>query len=74
MLSCSCEHVFPSIWQNELATFAQSSALLHQPLRPKFQSVFQPCNLKEALQLIEDFRTHVKVEWSPRKTVKKNGG
>nr|XP_056709685.1 GON-4-like protein [Euleptes europaea] len=55
----------------ELNTFAQSAALFHHPLSPKLQNSFQPCNLKEALQLIEDFHTHVKVEWSPRKVVKK---
>ncbi|XP_067395239.1 GON-4-like protein isoform X2 [Emydura macquarii macquarii] len=56
----------------ELSNFAHSSMLLHQQFHPKFQTVFQPCNLKGALQLIEDFRAQVKVDWSPRKTVKKS--
>ncbi|OWK04754.1 GON4L, partial [Cervus elaphus hippelaphus] len=38
---------------------------------PKFQTLFQPCNLMGAMKLIEDFSTHVSVDWSPRKTVKK---
>ncbi|ELK02773.1 GON-4-like protein [Pteropus alecto] len=55
--------------QEELGTFAQSSVALH-PLNPKFQTLFQPCNLMGAVQLIEDFNTHVTVDWSPRKAVK----
>ncbi|KAJ6656996.1 hypothetical protein lerEdw1_002997 [Lerista edwardsae] len=57
------------LFLKELATFAESSALVHGP---KFQTVFRPCNLEEALQLIEDFHAHVKIEWSPRKAAKKN--
>ncbi|ETE62348.1 GON-4-like protein [Ophiophagus hannah] len=58
--------------QNELESFAQSSLVLSQPSSPAFQTSFQPFNLKESLQLIKDFHAHVKVEWSPRKAVKKN--
>uniref|UniRef100_A0A8C3XTU3 GON-4-like protein n=1 Tax=Chelydra serpentina TaxID=8475 RepID=A0A8C3XTU3_CHESE len=58
--------------QTELSNFAHSSMLLRQQFHPKFQTVFQPCNLKGALQLIEDFHAQVKVDWSPRKTVKKS--
>ncbi|KAB1260864.1 GON-4-like protein [Camelus dromedarius] len=57
--------------QKELGTFAQSSIALHHQFNPKFQTLFQPCNLMGAMQLIEDFNTHVSVDWSPRKTVKK---
>lgn len=56
--------------QEELGTFAQSSVALHHPLNPKFQTLFQPCNLMGAVQLIEDFNTHVTIDWSPRKAVK----
>uniref|UniRef100_A0A670Z111 YY1 associated protein 1 n=1 Tax=Pseudonaja textilis TaxID=8673 RepID=A0A670Z111_PSETE len=65
---------FPSFCspQNELESFAQSSLALSQPSNPAFQTSFQPLNLKESLQLIRDFHAHVKVEWSPRKVVKKN--
>ncbi|XP_074836972.1 GON-4-like protein isoform X3 [Carettochelys insculpta] len=56
----------------ELGNFAHSSMLLRQQFHPKFHTVFQPCNLKEALQLIEDFHAQVKVDWSPRKSVKKS--
>ncbi|XP_058165831.1 GON-4-like protein isoform X3 [Dasypus novemcinctus] len=59
------------IFLKELGTFAQSSIALHQQLNPKFQTLFQPCNLMGAMQLIEDFNTHVSIDWSPRKTVKK---
>ncbi|KAL2295669.1 hypothetical protein Nmel_018787 [Mimus melanotis] len=58
---------------NELGSFARSSTLLRVPLNPKFQTMFQPCNLQGALQLIEDFHAQVPVDWSPRKAVKKNG-
>uniref|UniRef100_A0A8C0F951 GON-4-like protein n=1 Tax=Bubo bubo TaxID=30461 RepID=A0A8C0F951_BUBBB len=57
---------------NELGNFARSSTLLRQPFSPKFQTMFQPCNLKGALQLIEDFHAQVQVDWSPRKAVKKS--
>uniref|UniRef100_A0A8C0FA46 GON-4-like protein n=1 Tax=Bubo bubo TaxID=30461 RepID=A0A8C0FA46_BUBBB len=56
---------------SELGNFARSSTLLRQPFSPKFQTMFQPCNLKGALQLIEDFHAQVQVDWSPRKAVKK---
>ncbi|XP_044235137.2 GON-4-like protein isoform X5 [Ursus arctos] len=58
------------IFLKELGTFAQSSVALHQSI-PGFQTLFQPCNLLGAMQLIEDFNTHVSIDWSPRKTVKK---
>ncbi|XP_063276399.1 GON-4-like protein isoform X2 [Prinia subflava] len=57
---------------SELGSFAHSSTLLRVPLNPKFQTMFQPCNLQGALQLIEDFHAQVPVECSPRKAVKKN--
>ncbi|XP_052651414.1 GON-4-like protein isoform X5 [Harpia harpyja] len=57
---------------SELGNFARSSALLRQSFNPKFQTMFQPCNLKGALQLIEDFHAQVQVDWSPRKAVKKS--
>ncbi|EPY88672.1 GON-4-like protein [Camelus ferus] len=47
------------------------SIAVHHHFNPKFQTLFQPCNLMGAMQLIEDFNTHVSVDWSPRKTVKK---
>uniref|UniRef100_A0A8B9CV04 Myb-like domain-containing protein n=1 Tax=Anser brachyrhynchus TaxID=132585 RepID=A0A8B9CV04_9AVES len=57
---------------SELGNFARSSTLLRQSFYPKFQTMFQPCNLKGALQLIEDFHAQVQVDWSPRKAVKKS--
>uniref|UniRef100_A0AAQ5BI83 YY1 associated protein 1 n=1 Tax=Homo sapiens TaxID=9606 RepID=A0AAQ5BI83_HUMAN len=57
--------------QKELGTFAQSSIALHHQYNPKFQTLFQPCNLMGAMQLIEDFSTHVSIDCSPHKTVKK---
>ncbi|NXP62108.1 GON4L protein, partial [Chloropsis cyanopogon] len=57
---------------NELGSFARNSTLLWVPHNPKFQTMFQPCNLQGALQLIEDFHAQVPVDWSPRKAVKKN--
>ncbi|XP_060537991.1 GON-4-like protein [Pantherophis guttatus] len=60
------------LFLNELESFAKSSLLLSQPSSPGFQTCFQPFNLKESLQLIKDFHAHVKIEWSPRKAVKKN--
>ncbi|XP_061871993.1 GON-4-like protein isoform X2 [Colius striatus] len=57
---------------SELGNFARSSTLLRQPFNPKFQTMFQACNLKGALQLIEDFHAQVQVDWSPRKAVKKS--
>ncbi|XP_021562238.1 YY1-associated protein 1-like [Carlito syrichta] len=44
---------------------------LHHQFNPKFQTLFQPCNLMAAMQLIEDFNTHVSIDRSPHKTVKK---
>ncbi|XP_010210931.1 PREDICTED: GON-4-like protein [Tinamus guttatus] len=57
---------------SELGNFARSSTLLRQSFSPKFQTMFQPCNLKGALQLVEDFHAQVQVDWSPRKSVKKS--
>ncbi|OWK05369.1 GON4L [Cervus elaphus hippelaphus] len=57
--------------QKELGTFAQSSIAHHHQFNPKFQTLFQPCNLMGAMQLIEDFSTQVRVDSSPRKTVMK---
>lgn len=59
--------------QSELGNFARSSTLLRQSFYPKFQTMFQPCNLKGALQLVEDFHAQVQVDCSPRKAVKKSG-
>ncbi|XP_036129661.1 GON-4-like protein isoform X1 [Molossus molossus] len=58
------------IFLEELGTFAQSSIALHHQFNPKFQTLFQPCNLMGAMKLIEDFNAHVSIDWSPRKTVK----
>uniref|UniRef100_A0A8C3IPI1 GON-4-like protein n=1 Tax=Chrysemys picta bellii TaxID=8478 RepID=A0A8C3IPI1_CHRPI len=69
--SLSSEASTTRMFLTELSNFAHSSMLLRQQFHPKFQTVFQPCNLKGALQLIEDFHAQVKVDWSPRKTVKK---
>uniref|UniRef100_A0A8C3T5H5 GON-4-like protein n=1 Tax=Chelydra serpentina TaxID=8475 RepID=A0A8C3T5H5_CHESE len=69
--SLNSEASTTSMFLTELSNFAHSSMLLRQQFHPKFQTVFQPCNLKGALQLIEDFHAQVKVDWSPRKTVKK---
>lgn len=69
-----CTNLLPCFpLQSELGNFARSSTLLRQSFNPKFQTMFQPCNLKGALQLIEDFHAQVQVDWSPRKTVKKSG-
>ncbi|XP_009982239.1 PREDICTED: GON-4-like protein [Tauraco erythrolophus] len=57
---------------SELGNFARSSTLLRQSFNPKFQTMFQPCNLQGALQLIEEFHAQVHVDWSPRKAVKKS--
>ncbi|XP_061461959.1 GON-4-like protein isoform X2 [Rhineura floridana] len=70
--SLSSEANTTRLFLTELDTFAQSAALLRQPSGHKFQTAFQPCNLKESLQLVRDFHSHVKIEWSPRKAVKKN--
>ncbi|XP_029791861.1 GON-4-like protein isoform X2 [Suricata suricatta] len=59
------------IFLKELGTFAQSSVALHHQFNPRFQTLFQPCNLLGAVKLVEDFGTHVRVDWSPRKTAKK---
>ncbi|OXB53694.1 hypothetical protein ASZ78_014934 [Callipepla squamata] len=59
-------------YQSELGNFARSSTLLRQSFYPKFQTMFQPCNLKGALQLVEDFHAQVQVDCSPRKAAKKS--
>uniref|UniRef100_A0A8C6CZP5 GON-4-like protein n=1 Tax=Moschus moschiferus TaxID=68415 RepID=A0A8C6CZP5_MOSMO len=69
--SLSSEASTTRIFLKELGTFAQSSIALHHQFNPKFQTLFQPCNLMGAMKLIEDFSTQVSVDWSPRKTVKK---
>ncbi|XP_012663964.1 GON-4-like protein [Otolemur garnettii] len=71
--SLSSEASTTRIFLKELGTFAQSSIALHHQLSPRFQTLFQPCNLIGAMQLIEDFNTHVNIDWSPHKTVKKTG-
>ncbi|NWT63255.1 GON4L protein, partial [Erythrocercus mccallii] len=68
----SSEASTTQMFLSELGSFARSSTLLRVPLNPKFQTMFQPCNLQEALQLIEDFHAQVPVDWSPRKAVKKS--
>ncbi|XP_013917043.1 PREDICTED: GON-4-like protein [Thamnophis sirtalis] len=70
--SLSSEASTARLFLNELESFAKSSLLLSQPSSPGFQTSFQPFNLKESLRLIKDFHAHVKIEWSPRKAVKKN--
>nr|XP_044994813.1 GON-4-like protein isoform X2 [Jaculus jaculus] len=69
--SLSSEANTTRIFLKELGTFADYSIALHQQFNPKFQTLFQPCNWMEAMQLIEDFNTHVSIDWSPCKTVKK---
>ncbi|XP_060057580.1 YY1-associated protein 1 isoform X1 [Erinaceus europaeus] len=69
--SLGSEATTTRIFLKELGTFAQSSIALHHHFNSKFQTLFQPCNLMGAMQLIEDFNTHVSIERSPRKTVKK---
>nr|XP_033780143.1 GON-4-like protein isoform X3 [Geotrypetes seraphini] len=56
----------------ELATFASNSMLLHRLSNPEFQTTFEPCNLRDSLQLIEDFHAQIPVDWSPHKAEKKN--
>ncbi|NXO46012.1 GON4L protein, partial [Locustella ochotensis] len=68
----SSEASTTQMFLSELGSFAHSSTLLRVPLNPKFQTMFQPCNLQGALQLIEDFHAQVPVDWSPRKAVKKS--
>ncbi|RLV86623.1 hypothetical protein DV515_00015857 [Chloebia gouldiae] len=47
---------------SELGSFACSSTLHQVPQNPKFQTMFQPCNLQGALQLIKDFHAQ-QVAW-----------
>ncbi|XP_074079395.1 GON-4-like protein isoform X2 [Macrotis lagotis] len=71
--SLSSEASTTKMFLKELGTFAQSSVVLHQQFNPKFQTTFQPCNLKGAIQLIEDFHSHVNIDLNPRKNVEKSG-
>uniref|UniRef100_A0A8U8CGA8 GON-4-like protein n=1 Tax=Geospiza parvula TaxID=87175 RepID=A0A8U8CGA8_GEOPR len=66
----SSEASTTQMFLSELGSFACSSTLHQVPQDPKFQTMFQPCNLQGALQLIEDFHAQVPVDWSPRKAVK----
>ncbi|NXT14786.1 GON4L protein, partial [Prunella fulvescens] len=68
----SSEASTTQMFLSELGSFAHSSTLHQVPQNPKFQTMFQPCNLQGALQLLEDFHAQVPVDWSPRKAVKKN--
>ncbi|KAM6168964.1 GON-4-like protein isoform 1-T1 [Erethizon dorsatum] len=68
----SSEASTTKIFLKELGTFAQSSTALHHQSNPMFQTLFQPCNLMGAMQLIKDFSTHVSIDWSPPKPVRKN--
>uniref|UniRef100_A0A8C3L4D8 GON-4-like protein n=1 Tax=Chrysolophus pictus TaxID=9089 RepID=A0A8C3L4D8_CHRPC len=68
----SSEASTTKMFLSELGNFAQSSTLLRQSFYPKFQTMFQPCNLKGALQLVEDFHAQVQVDCSPRKAAKKS--
>ncbi|XP_068031266.1 GON-4-like protein [Anomalospiza imberbis] len=68
----SSEASTTQMFLSELGSFACSSTLHQVPHNPKFQTMFQPCNLQGALQLIKDFHAQVPVDWSPRKAVKKN--
>ncbi|OWK55066.1 GON-4-like protein [Lonchura striata] len=68
----SSEASTTQMFLSELGSFACSSTLHQVPQNPKFQTMFQPCNLQGALQLIKDFHAQVPVDWSPRKAVKKN--
>ncbi|XP_007482104.1 YY1-associated protein 1 [Monodelphis domestica] len=70
--SLSSEASTTKMFLKELGTFAQSSVVLHHQYNPKFQTTFQPCNLKGALQLIEDFHSHINIDLSPRKNVKES--
>ncbi|NXQ29675.1 GON4L protein, partial [Alaudala cheleensis] len=70
----SSEASTTKMFLSELGSFAHSSSLLRVPLNPKFQTMFQPCNLQGALQLIEDFHAQVPVDCSPRKAAKKTAG
>uniref|UniRef100_A0A8C9L5N7 GON-4-like protein n=1 Tax=Pavo cristatus TaxID=9049 RepID=A0A8C9L5N7_PAVCR len=68
----SSEASTTKMFLSELGNFARSSTLLRQSFYPKFQTMFQPCNLKGALQLVEDFHAQVQVDCSPRKAAKKS--
>ncbi|KAM3656951.1 GON-4-like protein [Ammospiza maritima maritima] len=66
----SSEASTTQMFLSELGSFACSSSLHQAPQNPKFQSMFQPCNLQGALQLLHDFHARVPVECSPRKAGK----
>ncbi|XP_064257605.1 GON-4-like protein isoform X2 [Passer domesticus] len=66
----SSEASTTQMFLSELGSFACSSTLHQVSQNPKFQTMFQPCNLQEALQLLEDFHAQVPVDCSPRKAVK----
>ncbi|XP_078526193.1 GON-4-like protein [Lissotriton helveticus] len=63
----SAEAQSASIFLIELSSFASNSMLLRRPFNPDFQTAFQTCNLKDALQLVLDFHTLVPQDWSPCK-------
>ncbi|XP_069074569.1 GON-4-like protein isoform X2 [Pleurodeles waltl] len=60
----SAEAQSASIFLIELSSFATNSLLLRRPFNPDFQTAFQSCNLKDALQLVLDFHTVVPQDWS----------
>ncbi|XP_069506054.1 GON-4-like protein isoform X2 [Ambystoma mexicanum] len=59
----SAEAQSASIFLIELSSFATNSLLLRRPFNPDFQTAFQTCNLKDALQLVLDFHTLVPQDW-----------
>ncbi|XP_053552975.1 uncharacterized protein LOC128644346, partial [Bombina bombina] len=56
----------------ELSNFANISSSNNSSHSPNFQTMFQPCNLKEALQLIPIFHSQVPEECEPSKPAKRN--
>ncbi|XP_073408399.1 GON-4-like protein isoform X1 [Dendrobates tinctorius] len=59
------------IYLAELSTFADSSSLRHGVVTPNFQSFFQACNLKDALQLIPLVHSQVPEDIEPSNPSKK---
>ncbi|XP_043936094.1 GON-4-like protein isoform X2 [Protopterus annectens] len=57
----------------ELTAFAENSELVHRSRNPLFQSTFHSCNLKEALELIQEFDKTLKpnIKLSPKKKTTK---
>ncbi|CAJ0927027.1 unnamed protein product [Ranitomeya imitator] len=53
------------IYLAELSTFADNSSLRHGVVTPNFQSLFQACNLKDALQLIPLVHSQVPEDIEP---------